>query len=178
MTNVKHSAEKDDWHSPTDLIERCRRTLGEIDFDPASDALANLRVRARWYFDRHDNGLTVPWPPLQRVFLNAPGGKIKNRSIPGLFWKRLMEYRDSGLLVGACVIGFSLEQLSVSQKYATLGMADFPHCIPRDRINFIDSAHPDKEQATHANAITYVPGTEDRTEQFWAEFYDLGSMVI
>lgn len=89
-----------------------------------------------------------------------------------------MHYRDSGLLVGATVIGFSLEQLAVSQKYASLGMADFPHCIPRDRINFVDSANPTKKQATHANAITYVPGIEDRTEAFFENFRDLGSVVI
>jgi ParB family chromosome partitioning protein len=43
----------------TDLwvIEAARATMGGIDLDPASCALANARVKATTYFDENTNGL-------------------------------------------------------------------------------------------------------------------------
>ena len=44
--------------------------LGEIDLDPASNAIAQQTVRASNYFTRDDDALAKPWEG--RVWLNPP----------------------------------------------------------------------------------------------------------
>jgi len=61
---------QNEWYTPHNVIERARAVLGVIDCDPASCAYAQQTVKARQYFDKHQNGLAQPWHG--RVWLNPP----------------------------------------------------------------------------------------------------------
>jgi ParB family chromosome partitioning protein len=168
--NIQHSMRNDSWATPAEIIERARAVLGSIDLDPASCDWANGRVRAAKYYTEYDNGLEQPW--FGRVFLNPPGGKVGNKSKTGLFWRKLMESVPD--IKGAVFMGFSLECLQTTQKYAAKSVLDFPICVPSTRIRFVTPNGPG-DAPSHSNVIAYVPGSEDRTEAFFRAFRDLGA---
>ena len=61
------------WFTPPDIIDRARRTMGGIDLDPASEALANKVVRARQFYS--SDGEAMPWGTPEcpsRVWVNPP----------------------------------------------------------------------------------------------------------
>ena len=171
--NIQHSSRSDRWFTPPHIIQLCKHVLGEIEFDPASEPDANQIVQAASYFDEADDGLIKEWPVGCTVFLNPPGSKRANKSIAALFWARLMDYRRAGSLKHAIYMGFSLEQLAVSQKYHDDSMLLFPMCVPSERIKFV-SPDARKTAPSHSNVIVYVPGSIDRSGQFRVTFSSLG----
>ena len=174
MSNVQHSSRSDMWYSPLSVIMLAQQVLGHIDLDPASDEHGNARVGAQYFITREQDGLVSPWIP-GTIFLNPPGGKLKNRSIAALFWWKLMTHLESGQLTHGIFMGFSVEQLAVTQKYHSLSMLDFPICVPRDRIHF-DGVDAAAQAPSHSNVIVYVPGTTDKTDLFVETFSKLGKV--
>lgn len=171
MSNVKHSSASVEWYTPADIVDAAREVFGgSIDLDPASCEQANNTVKARRYLSGY--GLEADWSGAASIFLNPPGGKLKGKSLPMLFWKKLMETDPFG---EAIVICFSIEQLQTSQLTGH-SMADYPFCIPRRRIPF-NSPEGGKSQPSHANAIIYVPGYLDNTEQFVDNFSQFGTVI-
>jgi phage N-6-adenine-methyltransferase len=59
-----------EWFTPVEYIERARRVLGEVDLDPASNALAQARVRAARFYTVEDDGLAHEWHG--KIWLNPP----------------------------------------------------------------------------------------------------------
>jgi hypothetical protein len=155
-----------------------REVLGDINLDPSSDAYGNSRVKADFYLDEVSDGLSSVWPENCTIFCNPPGGKVGNKSLAALFWAKLMEYYSQGKLRHAIYMGFSLEQLAVSQSYHGCKMADFPMVIPSQRIKF--DAAPSagiKMAPSHSNMIIYVPGMIDDTDKFFVVFSRLGACL-
>jgi hypothetical protein len=178
MLNAQHSAASHLWYTPTDIIDRARRVLGGIDLDPASDAEANAAVGARRFLTASENGLVCSWEPYGggpfSVFLNPPGG----RGMPLQFWARLMDYRKRGLLKHAVVVAYSIEQLQLTQGRDHLSMLDFAVCVPDRRLRFVPGAGGKATSPTHANAIVYVDGTYDRSQEFRCVFADVGKTKL
>lgn len=178
--NVKHSYKSDSWMTPNHIIDKVRNVMGVIELDPATSVGANQRIRAKWFFTEEDDALSLQtWCDIPlNIFINPPGGKRGNKSLPSLFWAKLMDHWDKGLVSQAIFLGFSMEQLSVSQNYHLHAMTDFVVCVPRKRIQFIDPNSNNRMRSpTHANVIVYVPGHVDRTELFEKEFSDLGRIM-
>jgi hypothetical protein len=171
--NAKHSSASALWYTPADVIERARTVLGSIELDPASDERANETVRAECFIGA-DGEFWQTWPHHRRVWLNPPGGKaVDNRSQAAVFWRALTDYREAGLLRHALFLAFSIEALQTTQSFARPIMS-FPFCVPDKRIRFV-SPFGEKSSPTHANAIVYVPGTEDVTDRFLDVFSSLGA---
>lgn len=173
--NAKHSSASNLWYTPADVIAYAREVLGSIDLDPASDAQANQVVGARvWYGAKGEHWWA--WPIQSRIWCNPPGGKDEETggSNQKRFWSALMSYRGQGSLVDAIFLAFSIESLQTTQRDAQAAMMDFPICIPHKRIRFI-SPTGQKNSPTHANALIYVPGTINRTDDFIRVFSALGA---
>lgn len=174
MSNVKHSSGSVEWYTPFNIVEAAREVFGGfIEFDPASCDEANKTIRAQRYLS--EASLERPWGNTMNVFLNPPGGKQNGKSLPMLFWKKLMDGIQAGEIGEAIVICFSIEQLQTSQL-AGHSMAEYPFCIPRRRIPF-NSPEGGKSQPSHANAIIYVPGFLDHTDRFADIFSQFGTVV-
>ena len=177
--NAQHSALADDWGTPPDVLELVRILFGgSIDLDPASNAEAQKSVKARWFYTEQDDALSdEPWEE-GSCFLNPPGGKIKNRSKPGLFWERLLKHRASGTLSHAVFLAFSCESLQNTQGKYGPSLMDFPICVPAKRLRFVPRSGQKARSPTHANVLVYVPGYLDKRDDFARIFSVLGAVKL
>lgn len=185
--SIQHSSRSDLWYTPDHILDGVRRVLGEIDLDPASDAEANLTVRARRIITKEQDGLRCDWgsdglrcdwgSDCGSIFLNPPGGKIGNQSKTALFWQRLMNYNAMGYISHAIFLAFSLEALQVTQACAGGGIAGFPFCVPKSRIKFKAPDGTVPTAPSHSNMIVYVPGSVDKTELFEHTFAFFGAVL-
>lgn len=184
MSNPLLTSYTDKWYTPEYLIELVTKTLGGIDLDPASSREANQLVKAKRYWTAYDDSLSFNWAsrvlgnPVS-VYLNPPSkGKLPgNKSWAGTYWSKLMDFRQSGMMTDAIYMGFSINQLSVSQSYHEVPMCSFPCCIPSNRIHFVSAEGSKKESPTHCNVIVYVPGVLNRKDDFVKNFKDLGAFI-
>jgi len=147
--------------------------IGNPDLDPSSEIEANKVVQAKYFITEESDGLATPWTH-GSIFLNPPGGKMANKSMSALFWSKLMDHLNSGQLTEAIYVGFSVEQLAVTQKYHELSILDFPFCIPSERIKFDYQGGLEKSAPSHSNCIVYIPGTVNHTDKFIEVFSKLG----
>jgi ParB family transcriptional regulator, chromosome partitioning protein len=60
-----------EWYTPEHLVDAARQTMGGIDFDPASCAVANEVVQATRYMTIDDDALRQDWPA-GRTWVNPP----------------------------------------------------------------------------------------------------------
>lgn len=175
--NVQHSSRTDKWWTPLDILERVHMVVGPITLDPASSLEANERVRAQNIITEEQDGLTTPWAA-GSLFLNPPGGKLGNKSKTALFWKRLMEHRETGKLTHAIFLAFSAEALQNTQGKGCQAIGEFPFMVPSSRIKFDRPAGCEqKTQPSHSNVIVYVPGTIDNRGLFYEAFKDMGTII-
>lgn len=179
--NILHSSKTDSWQTPEYIVKSVQDVLGVIDLDPASSEEANQVIRAKRIITKEENGLAQDWMGLSMapitVFINPPGGKILNKSAACLFWDKLMSYADQGLIRHAIFLAFSIEALQSTQVNSRLAMLYHPFCIPRTRIKFVDPSYQKRVNPTHAQAIVYVPGTENVTKLFVKVFSKYGICI-
>jgi hypothetical protein len=169
------SCESPDWYTPIRYVDAARAVMGGIDLDPASEPAANTRIQAARFYTAEENGLERPW--FGKVFVNPPGKQTN------AFWSKLLREWHSGVIEQAVWIGFSLQQLQTLQHAAAQAgqqarplfdlpamghetPLNFPLCIPRKRIEFVENAakrgerlaqgKPEPDSPTHANYVTYL----------------------
>lgn len=175
--NIQHSSRNDDWRTPPSIIELVHQVLGEIDLDPASSELANQQVKAKRFITAEEDGLNTDWNLNGgSVFINPPGGKLGIKSISIEFWKKLMLEKYHCRLGHAIFLSFSIEHLQTSQGKGVPSIKNFPFCVPRKRIAFVDPTSDSMVAPSHSNMIVYVPGTVDRTSKFKEVFSVLGDI--
>lgn len=137
-------------------------------------------MEATTFFTEQDDALSsVFWcSHPKNIFINPPSGKYKGVSKPKLFWQKLVDHWEEGLVKQAIFLGFSLEQLAILQD-CTHSPLYFSFCIPRRRIKFINLIDPQhKDRPTHSNYICYVDGLVDRRLNFRDCFAPLGEVVL
>jgi hypothetical protein len=96
--HIARSTGNDEWFTPPELVEAARTVLGGIDFDPASNDIAQKTVQAGAFFTKETDGLTKPWPG--RVWLNPP----YSRQLIGKFIDKLLDELDSGHTTAAILL--------------------------------------------------------------------------
>lgn len=175
--SIMHSSRQDNWGTPKEIVLLARDVLGNIELDPASNAIANETVRARTIFTEADDGLSKEWFA-DTVFINPPSGKVGNQSKTVLFWKKLMNEVYTGNIGHAIFLAFSIEQTQSSQRKGVPPMLAFPICVPAKRIAFVDPEGLNRQAPSHSNMIIYVPGSVDRTYKFKEVFSKIGYVKV
>lgn len=171
--NAKHLSLSNDWGTPLDIIESARHVLGGIDLDPASDPYWNNCVMADKFYTEEDDGLTQPWEG--KIFVNPPGGKIKNESMAGRFWEKLLAEIKLDYIEHAIFVCFSLEALVTTQRYQK-SVGDYKLCVPKKRLRYqAKDRYP--RSPTHGSCIVYVPGNVNDTKRFCDEFSKHGVIL-
>lgn len=174
-----------EWYTPSPFVEAARKVMGAIDLDPASHEEANLTVKARRFFTAEDDGLVQVWAG--RVFVNPPGGKgPDDKPLVPAFWKHMLTEYALCHFDQAIWIGYSLEQLQTLQSVTFKSPLDFPMCIPRRRIAFVENEakkaarnakliaqgkDPNKASGpSHSNYISYLGPNADRFAEVFKQF--------
>jgi hypothetical protein len=178
--SAKHSSGSVEWYTPPEIVEAARTTMGGIDLDPASCALANRIVKAKSFFTKEQNGLAQLWRG--RVFLNPPGGIDENRdSLAKKFWVSLARRWAEGHIEQGYFVGFTIEILQTGQSsggWPTPPM--FPVCIPSARPRYLKPVArligapgfdlvPDPNP-THAGVTVYLPPRGPQAAEHIARF--------
>lgn len=165
--NPKHLAKSVEHYTPSYIIEAARETMGSIDLDPASCAVANETVKAFTYYSRATDGLQMPWSG--NIWINPPGGVFparhpiwETKSISATWWRKLtLEFLRGN--TQAIFLGFNIEILRTggdSKRGWRSPMQSDAICIPEKRIKFGGASSP-----PHASAIMYLGPNVDRFRQ-------------
>lgn len=78
--NPRHLSISNEHFTPPDVVEAARKSLGEIDLDPATSVRGNsFYVKAKKIFTLENDGFNIPWSG--RVLLNPPGGRCDQRGV-------------------------------------------------------------------------------------------------
>lgn len=144
--------------TPGYVLDAAREALGGvIDFDPASSLLANERVGASRIYTADDDALRegAVWK-CGTCFLNPPGGKVGNKSLTALFWRRLEREFSAGNVGQAIFMGFSLECLQTTQDGLGKSVVEYPICVPSKRIRFLGADGKEGAAPSHSNVIAYL----------------------
>jgi len=171
---IQHSSKTNEWYTPPFILDAVRETLGEINLDPASNAIANENVGANHYYTKDDDGLNQPW--FGNVFVNPPGGKLGNKSLTKLFWEKAVKEYLAGKTEQTIFLAFSIELLQTSQSFhlPSYHTGNYPVCIPSKRIAFLNSEGNQQKQPSHANCIIYLG---DRVWSFEKNFKHIGTVL-
>lgn len=143
VANARHSSVSNEHFTPPAIVEAARATMGDIDLDPASCALANEVVQADCIYT--DSGLSESYARIlsrgaSKVFLNPPGGLLvrstleplpigadgrpsrKGISVQGcvsaqaVWWSKLVHEWTIGNVEQAVFVCFNLEVLRLTQE--------------------------------------------------------------
>lgn len=68
--HLSQNSGNNEWYTPSYIIDAARYTMGSIDLDPASSAIANQTVMANKYYTKEIDGLKQRW--FGNIWLNPP----------------------------------------------------------------------------------------------------------
>jgi hypothetical protein len=155
---------KDDWLTPLGILDAARAVLGGIDLDPASDAHANARVRARRFYSREEDGLRRPW--FGRVWMNHPFSRSGNKLWP----QKLVSEYEAGRVTAACMISFA----ATAENWFAPLMA-FLQCYLQPRLAYCQRDGSPVKGATKGSVVTYL-GAD--LQAFHHHFCGLGRVMV
>lgn len=141
---VQYTGENE-WFTPESWLGLARKTLGAIDLDPASHAIAQERVQAKAFFTAADDGLEQPW--FGRVWLNPP----YHRAMLSRFVDKLVEEWASRRVEQAILLTHNYTD---TEWFHTAARAATAICFPRGRIHFVSPAG-DQCSPTQGQAFFY-----------------------
>lgn len=157
----EHSSATPEHYSPEEWVERGRRVMGSIDFDPASCAEANETVRANVWYGVEENGLLQSW--FGNGWINPPGDETG--SLPPAFFAHLAHELAAGHVTQFVWLAFNLAQLRTLQG-PPASRALLRECslyIPPKRIRFTGG------QPTKDNAFLYWGENRERFVEVFSE---------
>jgi ParB family chromosome partitioning protein len=155
------SSNSNEWYTPAVYIAPVRATLGQIDLDPASCALANTVVKADRFYTEADDGLTKPWSG--RVFLNPPYARLGPR-----FVKKLIAEYESGNVTEAVLLVNS--HCTDSRWFKPL--FTYPLCFTDHRSKFWNQDGIGGAP-THGSVFVYFGTNADKFEEHFEQFGDV-----
>lgn len=158
-----------EWMTPVKYVDAAREAMGGIDLDPASTGVANLRVRAKTYYTRQDDGLSQRW--IGRVWMNPPYSDHRGQAAD---WISHLHYhwRFGGVDQAVALIYL----VTLFQEPMQRVLRNSLLCILDHRIKFelADQAAKQPHDPTQPNAFLYLGA---RQEQFRWHFLEFGVVL-
>jgi len=155
--HVGENTGESEWYTPPEYVEAARAVMGDIDLDPASNAVANGTVKASIYYDAERNGLAHEW--FGRVWMNPPYAQPACAH----FCRKLVAHFEADTVTEACVLVNNATETEWFQGVAQCAVAV---CFPNGRIRFW---HPEREEGAplQGQAVLYLgPHPTEFRQQF------------
>lgn len=159
--HVANNSGNNEWYTPSEYIERARRVMGSIDTDPASNDVAQKKVKAGAYYTEETNGLDKQW--IGNVWMNPP----YSAQLIGKFCRKLVEEYDNGNVKSAIVL---VNNATEAQWFQSL--VEVASCVAftRRRVKFLDPNGDANGAPLQGQAVLYLGCEKSR---FYAEFNDI-----
>ncbi len=164
---ANYSSESNEWYTPAVYLQSIRDFFGEIDLDPASNAIANEAVQAKDIYTANDNGLALPWNG--RIFVNPPYGTENGQSLAGQFCAKAIQEHAAGNASEIIILVNSVH----SQKWQA-PLYDYAICFVDHRIKFVNGDGGENENPTFQNIFIYLGS---RKNDFAASFSRFGYVM-
>jgi phage N-6-adenine-methyltransferase len=155
-----------EWYSPVEIIEAARAVMGEIDFDPASNPIAQQVVKAYQFCTKDDDSLREGCEWSGRVWLNPP------YSMPLIqaFVRKLITQYEIGNVESAIIL---VNNATDTRWFHELLERGYPVCFTRGRVQFWRTGS-EVQGARQGQAAFYLGQHEQR---FVEGFSALGRVV-
>ena len=154
-----------EWYTPSEYVESARAVMGSIDVDPASNPLANEKVKADTYYTIDTNGLDKEWTG--NVWLNPPYSNPLIRH----FIEKMIESWKSGIMKA----GILLTNNSTDTIWFHLVANECTAmCLTKGRIKFYKN---EDNIASPTNGQVFYYFGED-IEAFKNEFSQHGLIIV
>ena len=163
MKHIARSTGNNEWYTPHHIIDRVRRVMGGIDYDPASCDVAQEYIQAGIYHTIDDDGLNQEWSG--RVFMNPPYARpLTQRFVKHLLRSdKVTEY-------------ITLTNDSTDTRWAHLLMNDaYFICFLKGRIQFLSGNADLKPGSPLRGTMICYRGKNHR--RFYEEFFELGVVL-
>lgn len=163
--HVAHNSGENEWYTPDEILNLARETLGGIDLDPASSAIANERVRASMFYTKDDDGLSKPWSG--RVWMNPPYAQ----PLIGDFAEAVASKYEAREIDAACVLVNNATETRWFQRMLELASAV---CFLRGRVKFVSPSGEANGAPLQGQAVIYFGGKKD---EFCRRFSEIGRVL-
>ena len=165
LPHVAHNSGQNEWYTPAPWIEAARATMGGIDCDPASSAIANERVRATAIWTAEDDGRERVWG--ERVWMNPPYAQ----PLVADFCEALAVRFERGEVTQACVLVNNGTETAWFHRLLSVASAV---CFPRTRVRFL-SPSGEPGAPLQGQACLYLG---DNREAFTTHFRAFGVVLV
>ncbi len=165
--SLKPAVDRNDWFTPALYIEAARAVLGDIEFDPYSDPIANKTVKAKIIRTKLDDG-DEPWPDVKTVFMNPPFGKGMIEAAVKQFCYELERQLFSGIVL--------VNNATETKWFQTLLHHADALCLTDHRIAFNQVDGKAVSGNTRGQAFFYFDGKDwdNRVFRFMNNFEQFG----
>lgn len=134
-----------EWYTPLEIVDLARQTMGGIDLDPFSSTVANLEIKAKYYYNRWQNGLEQPW--FGNVWMNHPFSRTMNKLCID---KLVSEYNKENIKQACCIT-----YASTSEEWFR-PLLQYPQCFIHGRTNYLLPDGTKKKGVTKGSVVTYL----------------------
>ena len=157
-----------EYYTPANIIEAARRTMGWIDLDPFSCAVANQTIRASSIYTKDDGESTFELEWHGNIWMNHPFSRAMNKRCVD---KLIAEY-VAGRVKQACCITFA----STSEAWFR-PLMDYPQCFLSPRTNYLNAEGKKVQGVTKGSVATFI-GPDNLLPAFREQFARLGKVKI
>jgi phage N-6-adenine-methyltransferase len=158
--HVANNSGDNEWYTPDEYLDAARQVVGDFDLDPASNSVANEKVRAAAYYTADDSGLEKDWAGV--VWMNPP----YESGLIGQFVEKLCDSFAAGDVTAAVVL---VNNATETRWFQSLAEQASAVCFPKGRVKFW---HPRKVAVPlQGQAVLYLGSDK---EAFVAEFSSFG----
>lgn len=171
--NVLTSMESDEWGTPEWVVELVRKTLGKIDFDPASSEAFNTTVKATTFFSLEDDGLKIEWPLVDTCFMNPPYGKVGNESMQMLWINRLRSNFNAGNIKHA----IALVNANLGYDWFEKTYREYPSCLFSQRLHFLNWELKDVGVSKRPSCALLFTNEPSMYQAFYRNFSPFGRVL-
>lgn len=164
--HVSHNSGENEWYTPPNIIERARATMGVIDCDPASSAVANGLVMATTFYTAEQDGLAQTW--FGRVWMNPP----YSNPLCSQFCAALTRKFEAGEIEQACVLVNNATETGWFQAMLRVAASA---CFLEGRVRYLNAGGEPVGAPLQGQAILYFG---KRQKQFSLNFTEVGIVLM